>query len=45
MNASKKRSRKAKYSGKENSDVATDRDDIDDFLPPKTRFGVLDLDL
>ena len=35
MNASNKRSRKAKHSGKENFDVATDGDDIDDFLPPK----------
>ena len=42
--ASNKRSRKAKHSGKENFDVATDGDDMDDFLPPKTRFGALDSD-
>ena len=35
MNASNKWSRKAKHSGKENFDVATDRDDMDDFLPQK----------
>ena len=35
MNASNKRSQKAKHSGKENFDVATDGDDMDDFLPPK----------
>ena len=35
MNASNKRSRKAKHSGKENSDVATDGDDMDDFLLQK----------
>ena len=39
MNASNKRSRKAKHSGKENFDVATDQDDMDDFLlPKKPRF-------
>ena len=37
MNASNKRSRKAKHSGKENFDVATDRDDMDDFLLPKNK--------
>ena len=37
MNASNKRSHKAKHSGKENFDVATDRDDMDDFLPPKNK--------
>ena len=37
MNASNKRSRKAKHSGIENFDVATDGDDMDDFLPPKNK--------
>ena len=32
MNASNKRSRKAKHSGKENFDAATDGDNIDDFM-------------
>ena len=44
MNASNKRSRKAKHSGKKNFDLATDGHDMDDFLPPKTRFGALDSD-
>ena len=35
MNASNKRSRKAKHSRKKNFDVATDGDDIDDFLSQK----------
>ena len=37
MNVSNKRSRKAKHSGKEKFDVATDGDDMDDFLPPKNK--------
>ena len=37
MNASNKRLQKAKHSGKGNFDVATDRDDMDNFLPQKNK--------
>ena len=37
MNTSNKQSRKAEHSGKENFDMVTDRDDIDDFLPQKNK--------
>ena len=37
MNNSNKRSHMAKHSGKENLDVATDGEDMYDFLPPKNK--------